>query len=105
MKSDTLNYYEEETYSKGLSREDTLEYHIRNIASNYSYQKWDEFEYGIKILIPLLPKDVRIQFKPLDHDITPSGVERHYQLFNDIQSKIEADTNMIWKKRFIKTYD
>lgn len=97
-------YYNEETYSKGLSREDTLESQIRAIAFFYSRMMWSEFEYAIKILLTMLPKEVRVQFKPLEIDTTPAGVEKHYQFFKNMQEKIEADTNMIWKKKFIKTY-
>lgn len=96
------SFYSEETYSKGLSREDTLERQIRIITYFYSRGLWNEFEYSLKALIPLLPKLVRDQFKPLLHDT--NKVEDHYQQFMDIQEKLEADTNMIWKKKFIKTY-
>jgi len=97
--------YEEETYSKGLSREDTLERQIRRITDYYSREEWDYFEYGIKILITLLPADVRCQFTPLDHNTSPPGIEKHYQQFTSIQEKLESDTNMIWKKKFIKTFE
>jgi len=105
MNKDDLPYYDEETYSKGLSREDTLEKQIRLIAYHYSKGLWDEFEYSLRILLPMLPKDVRTQFTPLKHDISANGVEIHYNQFQEIQEKIESDTNMIWKKRFIKTYE
>lgn len=106
MNKDDQPYYDEETYIKPLSREDTLESQIRLIIYNYSKGLWNEFEYSLKILIVLLPKGVREQFEPLEHDIaTAEGIEKHYQQFLEIQEKIESDTNMIWKKRFIKTYE
>lgn len=107
MRNDEIEtpYYSEETYSKGLSREDTLEKQFRLIAFHYSKGLWDEFEYSLKIIIPFLPKEIRGQFTPLKHDTSDSGLEKHYQQFLDIQDKIESDTNMIWKKRFIKTYE
>lgn len=98
-------YYSEETYSKGLSREDTIEQQVRLIASFYSNSRWDEFEYGLKILIALLPQLIREKIRILSHDTTHIGVEKHYQQFLDIQKIIETDTNMIFKKRFIKTYE
>lgn len=98
-------YYEEETWSKGLSREHTLERQTQLIAYSYSKGLWDEFEYSLKALIPLLPGKVREAFKPLDHDVTTSGVEEHYQQFTDIQTFIEDNTNMMWKKKFVKTYE
>jgi len=96
------SFYQEETYSHGLSREDTLEKQIRECTYFYSKGMWDEFEYSLKALIPLLPKVVRDQFPPLPHDI--NLIEDHYQQFMDINTKLEEDTNMIWKKKFIKTY-
>lgn len=102
IRSDT--FYSEETYSKGLSREDTLEFQIRIIIKFYSTGQWDEFEYSIKALLPLLPSVIRNQFKPLKHNVTPTGVEEHYNQFLMIQDKLERDTNMIWKRKFIKTY-
>ncbi|MBD3195205.1 MAG: hypothetical protein GF317_09130 [Candidatus Lokiarchaeota archaeon] len=95
-------FYSEETYSKGLSREDTLEKQIRIITYFYSRGLWDEFEYSLKALLPLLPRVVREQFQALPHDI--NKVEDHYNQFMDIQKLLESDTNMIWKKKFIKTY-
>jgi len=97
-------FYDEETYSKGLNREDTLEYQNRIIANFYSRGLWDEFEYSLKALLPLLPQGIRIQFESLQHDTSIDGIERHYQMFYDIQDKMESDTNMIWKKKFIKTF-
>ena len=96
---------DEETYSKGLSREDTLEKQIRLITYNYSKGLWDEFEYSLKALIPLLPKAIRKEFMPLDHDVSDGGIEKHYQQHTAIQALLESDTNMIWKKKFIKTYE
>lgn len=98
------SFYNEETYSKGLSREDTLERQIRIITYFYSKGMKDEFEYSLKALIPLLPKVVREQFEPLEHDISYEGMEQHYNQFTKINSCLESDTNMIWKKKFIKTY-
>jgi len=99
------SFYDEETYSKGLNREDTLEAQIRLIASYYSKGLLDEFEWSLKALLPLLPKGVRDRFKPLQHDVGSEGVERHFQMFLEIQVFLESDTNMIWKKKFIKTYE
>jgi len=104
IKPDNL-YYSEETYSKGLSREDTLEFQIRIIVKYYSSGMWNEFEYSLKALYPLLPSLIRERVKPLKHNITPVGVEEHYQWFLNIQEMLENDTNMIWKKKFIKTYE
>jgi len=104
IKEDSV-YYSEETYSKGLSREDTLEFQIRTIIKFYSMGMWNEFEYSLKALYPLLPSLIRERFKPLKHNITPKGVEEHYNQFLDIQDMLESDTNMIWKKKFIKTYE
>jgi hypothetical protein len=98
-------YYEDEVYTKPLSREDTLEKQIWFIAYSYSNGRWREFEYGLKALYPLLPFKVRTQFSILKFDPSPEGVEKHYQMFLEIQEKIEKDTNMIWKKRFVKTYE
>jgi len=98
-------FYSAETYSKGLSREDTLERQIRLIAYHYSKGMWDDFEYSLKALIPLLPKGVRERFPPLEHDVSQNGIEKHFKQYNDIQSCLESDTNMIWKKRFVKTYE
>jgi len=103
--TDDAPYYDEETYTKGLSREDTLEKQIRLIAYHFSKGLWDEFEYSLMILLPMLPKDVRTEFRPLKHDTSPDGIDQHYNQFQTIQEKIESDTNMIWKKRFIKTYE
>ena len=98
-------YYEEETYSKALNREDTLERQMRMVTFFYSRGLWDEFEYSIKALISLLPKIVRTAFTPLEHNTSREGVEAHYNQFTDIQEKLESDTNMIFKKRFIKTFE
>lgn len=103
MKEDA--FYSEETYSKGLSREDTLEGHIRLIKDAYTRMLWHEFEYGVKVLLTLLPTGIRNDFSPLQHDVSTEGVERHYQQFLKIQKSLEDDTNMIWKKKFIKTYE
>jgi len=104
IKQDSF-HYNEETYSKGLSREDTLEKQIRMVVYYYSKGMWNEFEYSLKALIPILPSMIREQFPPLTRDITPSGVEKHYQQFCNINSKLESDTNMVWKKKFIKTFE
>jgi len=99
------SYYGEEVYIKPLSREDTLEKQIGFIAHSYSRGIWNDFEHGLKALFTLLPKGVREQFTPLEFDPSDEGIEKHYQQFLEIQDKIESDTNMIWKKRFIKTYE
>ena len=75
------SFYSEETYSKGLSREDTLERQIRIITYFYSRGLWDEFEHSLKALIPLLPKVVREQFTPLPHDKTK--VEEYWSNINN----------------------
>lgn len=98
-------YYEEETWSKGLSREDTLEKQIRFISYFYSKGLWNEFQYSLKILIPLLPKLIRDRFTPLPHAKSEEDIEQHYQQFLGIQTTLESDTNMIWRKKFIKTYE
>lgn len=101
----TVPYYDEEVYRKTLTREETLEKQIGFITLCYSKGSWREFEYGIKGLIVLLPRLVREQFTPLRYDPSPSGIEQHYQQFLEINEKLESDTNMIWKKKFIKTYE
>jgi len=98
-------YYMEETWSKGLTRENTLEKMIGKIAVHYSEGEWDEFEWGIKSLVTLLPKSIRDNIELPPHDIHPSGREEYYKCFVSIQEKLESDTNMIWKKKFIKTYE
>lgn len=108
MNDEKQPFYEEETWSKGLSRENTLEKQTQIITYNYSKGQWDDFEYSVKALIPLLPKTVRERFKPLEHDISQGkdgGIEKHYQQFTDIQSFLEENTNMMWKKKFVKTYE
>lgn len=106
MKEDQFPYYEEEVYSKGLSREDTIERQVRICAYNYSNGLWNEFEYGVHMLIALLPKDVRDSFTPLEIDITDrEAIQKHFEQFMDIQEALELDTNMIFKKKFIKTYE
>ncbi|RLF56053.1 MAG: hypothetical protein DRN27_09950 [Thermoplasmata archaeon] len=97
--------YNEETFRKGLNREDTLEGQIRNIVFFYSRMKWHEFEYSLKALFPLLPSPVREHFEILKHDVSVTGVEKHFKQFMEVQSFLESDTNMVWKKRFIKTYE
>lgn len=97
--------YQEETYSKGLSREDTIERQVRMTAFYYSSLKWDEFEYSLKALIGLLPKQIQNKISVLSHDISGVGIEKHYKQFVEIQNVLESDTNMIFKKRFIKTYE
>ncbi len=102
---DPGGYYDEETWSKGLSREDTLERQIRLIATFYSNGAWNEFQYSLKILIPLLPSKLRDRFIPLPHATDESDIEQHFKQFLGIQTALENDTNMIWKKKFIKTYE
>lgn len=104
MKNGDSFYYDEEVYRKPLDREDTLERLFRIAAYHYSKGEWHEFEYSLKIIIPFLPKGIRERFIPLVHDITNEGIEDHYQQFLKIQEMIESDTNMIWKKRYIKTH-
>lgn len=99
------DYYEEETWSKGLSREETLERQIRLIAFYYSKGMWNEFQYSLKILLPLLPAGVRELFTPEEHATDEKDIEKHYQQFTDIQVLLESDTNLIWKKKFVKTYE
>jgi hypothetical protein len=98
-------YFEEETYSKGLSREDTLEKQFRIIMYHYSKGLWHEFEYSLKIILPFLPKVVRTQFKPLKHDVSIEGIEQHYEQLLKMCEKIESDTNMIWKMKKITTFE
>lgn len=98
-------YYSEETWSQGLSREDTLEKQVRSISFFYSKGMWNEFQYSLKILIPLLPKLIRDRFNPLPHATEESDIDEHYKQFWDIQNVLESDTNMIWKKKFVKTYE
>lgn len=98
-------YYDEETWSKGLSREDTLERQVRIISTYYSKGDWNEFQYSLKILIPLLPSLLRERFMPLPHATDESDIDAHYKQFLAIQKALEEDTNMIWKKKFIKTYE
>jgi len=100
-----VGYYEEETYSKGLSREDTIERQVRIVSDNYSKGRWDEFEYSLKILIALLPSELRNRYTVPLHRTDQKSIEEHYQLFTRIQQDLEHDTNMIFKKRFIKTYE
>lgn len=97
--------YEEEVYRKPLSREETLERQTGLITFYYSKGDWDSFEYAIKAMFPLLPKDIRDQLPSLDHNITRKGVEDHYQQFITIQELLESDTTMLWNKRFIKTFE
>jgi hypothetical protein len=98
-------YFEEEVYSKGLSREDTIESHIRRAIYFYSKGLWDEFEYSVKILITILPSALKEQMKELDHNTSSKGVQEHYNQFKEIQRCLEDETNMIFKKKFIKTYE
>lgn len=105
IKDDAFPSYDEETYSKGLSREDTLEGQIRTCIAFYSRQEWHNFEFSLKALLLLLPYEIRKQFTPLQHDVSIYGVEKHYIQFLKIQNKLEKDTNMVWKKRFVKTYE
>ena len=107
MKEDSIDgYYEEETYTKGLSREDTIERQVRICAFNYSKGLFKEFEYSNRMLIALLPKQVRNNFSILPIDTTTDeAIEKHYQQFISIQETLEDDTNMIFKKKFIKTYE
>jgi len=105
MKNDELGIYDEETYTKGLSREETIEKQIRICIYNYSLANWDNFEYSLKALIALLPLEIRKRFPPLKHNTTAEGVENHYTQFVKIQETLETDTNMVFKKKFIKTYE
>lgn len=105
MSEEDNPYYDEEVYHKPLTRENTLENQIWNITKAYTKGDWREFEYGVNALIPLLPKLVRDQFTPNEYDFSTIGIEKFYQLFTRIQVVLESDTNMIWKKKFIKTYD
>lgn len=106
LKRDELDepYYEEEVYHKGLSREETIERQNRIVGDNYSNGRWASFEYSLKILIAFIPKELRETLEKLDHDVTDIGIERHYQQFVLIQKKLQDDTNMIFKKKFIKTF-
>jgi len=105
IQEDSLGgYYEEETYSKGLNREETIERQIRIVTFYYSKGLWDNFEYSVKALFSLLPGIIRNKFTMPNHDITTEGIEKHYTLFIDMQRVLEEDTNMIFKKKFIKTY-
>ena len=47
---------------------------------------------------------MRTKYPPLEHDTSAIGIEKHYKQFTDIQESLEMDTNMIFKKKFIKTY-
>jgi hypothetical protein len=106
MKEDELDgYYEEETYTKGLSREDTIERQVRICAFYYSRGLWNEFEYSLKMLIALLPKELRERLSTLQIDTSSKEIiEKHFKRFVEIQETLELDTNMIFKKKFIKTY-
>ena len=106
IKEDTLDgVYEEETYSKGLNREETIERQIRIITFYYSKGLWDNFEYSVKALFSLLPTTIRERFAIPEHDITTEGRDKHFKLFIEIQRSLEEDTNMIFKRKFIKTYE
>ena len=97
--------YEEEVYSKGLSREDTIERQVRICTFNYSKGLWDEFEYSVHMLIALLPSELRKKIKILPIDSTTrQKIGEFYEQFINIQETLELDTNMIFKKKFIKTY-
>ena len=100
------SYYDEETYSKGLSREDTIEKQVRLVAYHYSKGMWTQFEYSLHMLIALLPRDVRTRFKPIYIDAKSFDViSKHFEQFVDIQLALEEDTNMIFKRKFIKTFE
>jgi len=106
MKEDQFPYYEEEVYSKGLSREDTIEKQVRICAYYYSKGLWVNFEYGLHILIALLPKEVRKQFTPIQIEAKSFEIiNKHYEQFVNIQEALESDTNMIFKKKYIKTFE
>jgi len=96
--------YFEETYRKKLSREETLEGQIRQISYFYSRGMFKEFEYALRMLIALLPTDVKKEFPYLKLDYSNEGVEKHFQQFIDIQDYLENNTNMIWNKKFVKTF-
>lgn len=106
MKTDELaSYYEEETYSKGLSREDTIENQVRICAFQYSKGQWMLFEYSLHMLIALLPKEIRDKFKLIPVNIDSNEeIIKHYQQFVDIQEELEVNTTMIFKKKSIKSY-
>jgi len=105
MKRDELGFYEEETYSKGLSREDTIEQQVRLCMYFYSRGFFKEFQYSLRMLIALLPKEVRNKFEILDHDTsTASKIDIHFNQFIDIQEALEVDTNMVFKRKFVKTF-
>ena len=70
-----LPYYEEETFSGGLSREDTIE------------------------------KQVRTCFKRIEFNVDERTVDKYYNQFIKIQETLEMNTNMVFKKKFIKTYE
>ena len=106
IRPDTFSgYYEEEVFSAGLSREDTIERQVRIVSDNYSKGEWDKFEYSLKMLISLLPSQLRNRYTVPQHKTDLEGIEKHYQLFIRIQEDLETDTNMIFKKKFIKTYE
>jgi hypothetical protein len=98
-------YYDEEVYSKGLTREQTIESHTNRILYFYSKGSWDDFEYAIKIMIPILPTIIKNKIEIPEHNTSNQGVQQHYDLFNEIQNSLENETNMIYKKKFIKTYE
>ena len=106
LKEDELSgYYEEETYTKGLDRESTIEKQVQTAIFFYSRAMWAEFEYSVRALAVLLPKDVRDVFILPPIDVTDKGIQEYFKLFTLIQEKLELDTNLIFKKRFIKTYE
>lgn len=100
----STSYYEEETYTKGLSREETIEKQVRFAVYFYSRGEWHNFEYSVKMLVALLPRNLRDQLAIPEHNIQNNGTEEYYKLFIDIQTRLEEDTNLIFKKKFIKTY-
>lgn len=106
FKTDTIEgYYQEEVFSKGLTRENTIEKQIQIALYFYSRGFWHEFEYSVKGLISILPNDLRDKIIIPNHNITSDGVEVFYKIFTSIQKMLEKDTNMIYKKKFIKTYE
>lgn len=105
LKPDEIKgFYEEETYTKGLSREETIERQVRIASFFYSKGIWHEFEYSVKMLVALLPRALRDTFSIPDHNTKNEGIECYYNLFVNIQTKLEEDTNLIFKKKFIKTF-
>ena len=106
IKDDAFSgYYEEEVFSKGLSRENTIEKQVGIATYFYSKGLWDEFEYSVKAMLPLLPEQIRERITLPEHNTTLKGVEAYFNSFIKMQSELENNTNMIFKKKFVKTYE